>query len=131
MPRPKKPDALKIITGSRRPRAQGGAVFAPLDALPPAPEWLPGGRAVAAWSRLGGVLVAQGQLTHAGLGPLAVLASVLGTIENASAAGRMALPQMRVARLLLADFGLQPGRELPPGPARSPGNAFAGRGRRG
>jgi phage terminase small subunit len=111
MPRPKKPHAFKLISGSRRIErtAPEGVQIAPLDAPPPPPEWLLDDAAVEEWHRLAGLLTANRMLGALDLGTLAHLCAVHGQIVACYLAGvppKAAL--VAVYTTMAGAFGLTP-----------------------
>jgi hypothetical protein len=128
----RKPEHLKLISGTARPdRAARAPIveLTPLAEVPTAPAFLPNGHAVAEWRRLAPVLTAN-NLLHAGnLHALALLCGLHGRIVQLWAAGEA--PQAAVVgqiRALLADLGLS-GMRLPPAPP-GPRNRFSLHGRK-
>lgn len=132
MPTPRKPPALKSISGSREPSSP--ALELPmLTAVPPAPDWLPNAHAVNEWNRLAAILVNNGLLTEAGMSALAVLCALFGKIQQLYTAGESPTGHMIAQyRALANDFGLTP---VAQGKVRradlsSADNRFAANGRR-
>jgi hypothetical protein len=128
MPTPRKPPALKAISGSREPSPP--MIELPvLPTVPAAPSWLPNAHAVNEWDRLAAMLVANGMLTDGGLTPLAVLCSLAGKIVQLNAAGESPTGHMIAQyRGLCNDFGLTPVAQGKVRPAAAPvaeGNRFA------
>lgn len=132
MPYPRKPPALKAISGSREP----SPVVVPLPVIaspPPAPEWLTGA-AVDEWNRLTRILTAHQLLTEGGVGALAVLCALYGDIQqqyiNGESPTAKAIGQFRG---LVNDFGLTPiaqGKVKPAAGGDAAGNRFAKFGQR-
>lgn len=134
---PRKPTQLRLLAGTLRkgdPTAAGSRVELPLlDRVPDPPDWLPNAHAVAEWSRLAQILVANRLLTEGGLSALGMLCALHGKIVQLYAAGQAPTGALVAAwRCLTNDFGLTPaaqGRVRPGGP-EPVGNKFANRGRR-
>ncbi len=134
MPRPKKPDHLKLIDGSRQPMESGPQVnFDCVDDVPPAPDWLPNAHAVREWDRLAPILHANRLLTQAGLSPLGMLCALHGKIVQLYAAGESPTGHMLAQyRNIVNDFGLTPvaqGKVRPLGEEKKV-NRFGGNGKR-
>ena len=100
----KKHGNLKLIAGTnRRDRAApDSAALPPLDAVPPAPSWLPAGHARHEWSRLAPVLHANGLLSEGNTGTLAHYCSLSATLVQAWSCG-----SVPTAALISAFRGLQ------------------------
>lgn len=108
MPQPRKPPALKAISGSREP-SPPQVDFPKVETVPAAPDWLGNAHAVNEWNRLAPILVANGLLTEGGLSVLAVLCSLYGKIVQLTAAGESPTGHMIAQyRALANDFGLTP-----------------------
>lgn len=120
MPRPKKANHLKIISGSRRIErgAPEGVQIAPLDAPPPPPEWLLDDAAVEEWHRLAGLLTNNRMLSMLDLGTLAHLCAVHGQIVACYLAGITPKASLvAVYSSMTGAFGLTPatrGKLAPP-----------------
>ena len=111
MAKPRKPTALKLLSGTERPdRARIDSSKLPLlDNVPLAPDWLPNAHAIKEWDRLAKILTANKLLTEAGLSALAMLCALHGRIVQLYADG--GLPTATMASTLRAmhnDFGLTP-----------------------
>lgn len=133
MPYPKKPKALKLITGSRQPDDGRGVDLPPVESIPQPPDWLPNGHAIKEFNRLAPILHNNRLLTDAGLMPLAHLCALHGKILQLYAAGEAPTGALLGQyRALSNDFGLTPvaaGR-VSPGGTDKPGNRFSRNGRR-
>lgn len=134
---PRKPLALKLISGTDRRDRRAPAPMIPLpavDAVPEPPDWLPNAYAVAEWHRVAPILVANRLLTEAGLSALGMLCSLHGKIVQLYSAGASPSGHMLAQwRNLSNDFGLTPGSRVRPVAAPAPGapaNRFAQRGKR-
>ncbi|OZI64608.1 hypothetical protein CAL20_02855 [Bordetella genomosp. 4] len=137
MPRPRKPDHLKVVSGTDQPCRMDGpnAVELPLvDDIPPAPEWLINPAAVEEWNRLARILYANKLLTEASLTSLAHMCALHGKIRQLYAAGEAPTASMIGAlRAYQNDFGLTPvaqGKVKPSGEVPA-ANEFAKNGRPG
>src|SRR5690606_13542567 len=111
MANPRKPAALKVVAGTDRPDRQGAdPIDLPLVSdIPEAPGWLPNQHAKAEWSRLAEILHNNGLLTEAGLGPLAVLCALHGSIVQKWSAGVEPTGHMLAQyRVPAGVFGLTP-----------------------
>lgn len=133
MPTPRKPPALKAISGSREP-SPPVLELPTLASVPAAPGWLPNAHAVNEWDRLAAILVNNGLLTEAGMSALAVLCALFGKIQQLYAAGESPTGHMLAQyRALANDFGLTPvaqGRVKRTEAGVNPANRFASNGRR-
>ena len=135
MANPRKPSALKVVAGTDRPDRKGAdPIDLPLvSEIPEAPEWLPNKHAEAEWNRLAGILHANGLLTEAGLGPLAMLCALHGKLVQLWSAGETPTGHMMAQyRALVGEFGLTPVAQgkVKPSEQKAQGNKFAGNGRR-
>lgn len=134
MPRPRKPNPLKVVAGTDRPDRVQVVVDLPLASdVPAAPDWLPNAHAVKEWDRLAPILHANRLLTEAGLSALGQLCALHGKVVQLYAAGEAPVASM-VSQLrgLLNDFGLTPvaqGKVRPNGNTEKPGNAFTALGK--
>jgi len=111
MSAPKKPRALKVVSGTLRPcRDEKGGVELPIVSdVPAAPDWLPNAHAVKEWNRLAPILVANKLLTEGGIGPLGNLCALHGKMVQLWAAGEAPVASMIAGyRNLINDFGLTP-----------------------
>ncbi|MFW8567056.1 hypothetical protein [Orrella sp. 11846] len=134
MANPKKPTKLKVVAGTDRPDRHGAdPIDLPLvDEIPESPSWMPNRFASDEWDRLARILHANGLLTEAGLGPLAMLCALHGKIVQLWMAGETPTGHLLAQyRALVGEFGLTPVAQGKVRPAeRSPtGNAFANNGR--
>ena len=135
MPGPsRKPEHLKMAAGTSRPdRPPLPSVELPIiDALPPAPDWLPNAHSVKEWERLGPVLVANKLLTDGGLSAFGMLCALHGKLVQLWSAGESPTGHMLAQyRNLINDFGLTPvaqGKVKPLG-KESDANPFARNGK--
>lgn len=131
---PKKPNALKVIDGSRQPMdAEPLVNFECLDEVPPAPDWMPNAHAIKEWNRLAPILHKNRLLTEAGLSPLGMLCALHGKIVQLYAAGESPTGHMLAQyRNIVNDFGLTPvaqGKVKPLGEEKKV-NRFGGNGKR-
>jgi len=136
MPGPgKKPANLKMVAGTeRKDRAINSGVDLPvLDAVPPAPDWMPNSHAIKEWDRLATILTANKLLTEGGLSALGMLCALHGKIVQLYAAGEAPTASLAgTLRNMVNDFGLTPvaqGKVKPVGDSDK-GNKFAGNGKR-
>jgi len=136
MPGPgKKPANLKMVAGTeRKDRAINSGVDLPvLDAVPPAPDWMPNSHAIKEWDRLATILTANKLLTEGGLSALGMLCALHGKIVQLYAAGEAPTASLAgTLRNMVNDFGLTPvaqGKVKPVGDTDK-GNKFAGNGKR-
>lgn len=135
MPRPRKPQQMKVVAGTDQPcrRSEAGIDHKAVSALPDAPDWLPNAHAVKEWNRLGPLLVRVNLLTDAGLSAFGQLCALHGKIVQLWAAGEAPTGHMMSQyRALINDFGLTPvsqGKVNPTG-EKPKGNAFANNGKR-
>jgi len=94
MARPRKPDHMKVVSGTDQPcrreaNSAAAQTPAPLVAdIPPAPDWLPNAHAVKEWNRLCAIMVELELLTDAGLTTLGHLCALHGKIVQLWAAGQ-------------------------------------------
>ena len=135
MANPKKPRALKVVSGTVQPsRDEKPSVdLPPVSQVPAAPDWLPNAHAVKEWDRLAPILVANKLLTEAGLSALGMLCALHGKLVQLWSAGEAPVASMVAQyRNLINDFGLTPvaqGKVKPVGEEPA-GNKFANRGKR-
>ena len=113
MSRQRKPQALKIISGTdqpcRRLESEAVQVEEPLAEVPSAPDWLPNGHALKEWNRIAPILVANKLLTESSLQTLGVLCAVYGKIVQLYSAGESPIAsQLAQYRGLAAEFGMTP-----------------------
>lgn len=132
MPARRKPDHLKLLTGTFRPdrAAPTGANLPPLTETPPPPDWLPNAHAVREWKRLVPFLIGARLLTETALSALGHLCALHGKLVQLWSAGETPTGHLvSQYRLLAADFGLSllGQQKLKPGPtpADRDGNPFA------
>lgn len=85
----RKPDHLKVITGTARPdRALPPKPALPaLEGVPPAPDWLPNAFAANEWRRLAPVLVANRLLHDGNVNVFGQLCALHGRLVQMWAAG--------------------------------------------
>ena len=135
MANPKKPRALKVVSGTVQPsRDEKPPVdLPPVSQVPAAPDWLPNAHAVKEWDRLAPILVANKLLTEAGTSALGMLCALHGKLVQLWSAGEAPVASMVAQyRNLINDFGLTPvaqGKVKPVGEEPA-GNKFANRGKR-
>jgi phage terminase small subunit len=135
MANPRKPRALKVVSGTVQPcRDQKPlAELPPVLNVPKAPDWLPNAHAKKEWNRLAPILVANKLLTEAGLSAFGMLCSLHGKLVQLWSAGEAPVASMVAQyRNLVNDFGLTPvaqGKVSPVGESK-PENRFAQRGKR-
>jgi phage terminase small subunit len=135
MANPKKPRALKVVSGTVQPsRDEKASVELPVvGEVPKAPDWLPNAHAVKEWERLAPILVANKLLTEAGTSALGMLCALHGKLVQLWAAGEAPVASMVAQyRNLINDFGLTPvaqGKVKPVGEDQG-ANKFANRGKR-
>lgn len=137
MPRPRKPQQLKVISGTDQPcrRDDTPSLFQeePLELQPDPPAWLVNPYAQAEWRRLCPILVANKLLTESSLQSLGVLCAVYGKIVQLYAAGESPIAsQLAQYRGLAAEFGLTPlsQAKMKPAAPSEKKNRFSGYGRR-
>jgi len=86
----RKPDSLKLVTGTFRPdRAAPGPALPALDAVPERPSWLTDVNAVKEWQRLVTVMAANKLLNAGNVGLLAQLCALHGLLVKIWAAGNV------------------------------------------
>ena len=131
MARPRKPNNLKLLAGSRRIDETPGLELPAVETLPAAPDWLPNSQAVTEFDRLAKLLSANGLLTEGNIPALTVLAALYGSITQIYRGGSVPtgalISQFRAS---CSDFGLQPAHShkvTPVGTKKS--NAFANNGK--
>ena len=135
MANPKKPPALKMISGTKRKdRDSAPVVELPLvESIPPPPDWLPNAFAVDEWNKNVSILMANGLLTEAGLMPLANLCALQGKVIQLYRAGETPTASMiSTLRNLQNDFGMTPVSQSKAGGVvdKKPANKFANNGQR-
>jgi phage terminase small subunit len=135
MANPKKPRALKVVSGTVQPsRDEKPTVeIPPVLHVPSPPDWMPNAHAIKEWNRLAPILVANKLLTEAGLGAFGQLCALHGKLVQLWAAGEAPVASMVAQyRNLINDFGLTPvaqGKVKPVGEEPA-GNKFSQRGKR-
>ena len=126
MPRPRKPDHLKLVSGTAQPcRMQQAAPLGDvLDSAPPAPDWLPTGHATKEWLRLAPILVANRLLTDMSLSAFGHLCALHGKLAQLWAAGETPRASLVAQYKGLIDaFGIPPlsaGKLRPAGDRKRP-----------
>jgi phage terminase small subunit len=135
MSKPRKPTALKVISGTdRKDRDVPNAVTLPLVSdIPEAPSWMPNAHAVKEWDRLASILYHNNLLTDASLTTLGILCSLFGKICQLYSAGESPTGHMIAQyRGLANDFGLTPVAQgkVRAGEKDKTGNKFANNGRK-
>lgn len=110
MPRPKKPNHLKVVRGTDQPcRMKADEVeFDPVAEVPEPPEWLTA-HAQNYWRRVAKVLTANKVLTEGDLEAMAVMCVLFGKIRQMSEAGvDMSASLINALRAYQGEFGLTP-----------------------
>jgi phage terminase small subunit len=109
MPRPKKPNALKVLSGSRRIDKSPSITLTPVDEVPAPPAWLPNEQAAKEFTRQARLLQANGLLNEANLSPLAIVSATFGSIVAIYERGEVPTAAMVAQyRAGCGDFGLTP-----------------------
>lgn len=109
MPARKKPNHLKVLSGSRRIDDHQTVDLPPVSEIPPPPDWLPNAFAVREWNRLAPILFDNGLLTEASLSTLGVLCSCYGELAKQYSAGLSPTGHLVAQyRNLINDFGMTP-----------------------
>lgn len=108
MPNPKKPTALRVLTGnpSKRPLPEAEPEFIPASAT--APDWLQG-EGLVQWNKLAPQMALNNLLNATSVEPLATYCDLLGAYIESRRAGEM--PDMRIfnsLRLMAKEFGFTP-----------------------
>ncbi|PSJ18341.1 P27 family phage terminase small subunit [Nitrosomonas supralitoralis] len=108
--RPRKPQTLKIVSGTaRNDRLTESVKFPLIVDMPVSPDWLPNAYAVNEWNRLVPLLMANKLLTEGALSALAILCSLHGKIVQLYSTGDTPTGHMiSQYRNLINDFGLTP-----------------------
>jgi hypothetical protein len=122
----RRPDHLKLLSGTaRRDRMSPVKPTLPaLNGVPPAPSWLPVGRATTEWARLAPILSANRMLTDGNLDVLAHVCSLhakLAQIWESDIVPTAAL--LNAYRGLMGELGLL-SMKLPMASAEKPPNRF-------
>ena len=127
MPRPKKPNALKVLSGSRRIDKHPSIAMPLVDEVPPSPAWLPNEHAAQEFERLAKILKANGLLNEANASPLAVVAATFGCIVATYERGEIPTAAMiSQYRAGCGDFGLTPATQVRiPAPIMKTENKFS------
>ena len=135
MANPKKPNHLKVISGTNRKDREAESVIEhPLvENVPVAPDWLSNIHAKKEWDRLSPILHANKLLTQAGLMAFGHMCSLHGKLVQLWAAGESPSGHLLSQyRNLINDFGLTPvaqGKIKPMG-GDKPGNKFSKNGKK-
>ncbi len=134
MPNPKKPPALKAISGTSRPDRDSGAVVdLPLvSEYPNPPDWLPNHFAVEEWHRVVPILMANKLLTEAALSAVGHMCALDGKLRQEYAAGITPTGSLlSILRGYQNDFGLTAVSQgkVKVGNESAVGNKFASNGR--
>lgn len=111
MPNIKKPDHLKVVSGTDQPCRMNadGFEWVGIKKLPRCPDWLPNAHAANEWKRLGAVLIANGLLSEASIGAFGQLCALHGKLVQLYAAGECPNSSMiQQYRGLIGEFGLTP-----------------------
>ncbi len=129
MPRPKKPSAWKVISGSRRVERgpSAGVQVEPLTTPPDPPYWLTDSAAVQEWHRLAPMLTHSRILTMLDLAVLGHLCQLHGVLVSSYIAGCHPKASMIAAYTTLAGaFGITPAMrsKVAQSPAPSSANPF-------
>jgi phage terminase small subunit len=134
---PKKPAALKVISGTNQPcrAAPPPAVELPAVIVVPAPpKWLKNKHAVDEWKRLAPILTANKLLTEGGLSAFGHMCALHGAVIQLWMANETPTASMiSTLQSMINDFGLTPvaqGKVKPNGGEEKKGNKFAGNGKR-
>ena len=111
MANPRKPQGLKVISGTQRPDREPAQLeqVEVLETVPAPPDWLPNAHAKKEWERLAAILVDHRLLAAADLPAFAHLCAVHGKMVQLWSAGEAPTGHM-VAQFnaLAAAFGLAP-----------------------
>ena len=127
MARPRKPNSLKVLNGSRRIETKPSLDLPAVGTLPVAPTWMPNPQAVQEFDRLAEVLSANGLLTEGNVSALAVLAALFGSITQIYRGGSVPTGALiSQYRASCSDFGLTPAsaHKVTPTDTKK-GNAFS------
>jgi len=109
MPRPRKPEVLKLISGTNQPcRVREEVAMPKVDRVPDPPAWLTNPDALEEWDRLAPQLFAVGLLTGPAVSPLAILCGTFGAIVAAMAEGQINSALINSYRAFCGDFGMTP-----------------------
>lgn len=135
MANPRRPTALKVISGtSRKDRDAKAAPTLPAVAgVPDPPDWLPNPQAVEEFNRLASILFSNGLLTEGAVSSLGHLAALHGTIVKQWRVGICPSGHLLAQyRALIGDFGLTPAAafKVKPGGSNPKPNKFASNGKR-
>lgn len=137
MPQVRKPSALKLIDGSRKPDPPGSvSIHLPnLDEVPDPPDWLPSTHARDEWKKLAPLLHRNGLLSESAALSLAHLCAISGKIVQLWNAGETPkgtmLTQMRNLRNDLGLTNLESDKAAISGDQSAPKNPFTELGRPG
>ena len=108
MANPRKPTALRLLSGNpgKRPIPAAEPTYEPCDTT--MPDWLTG-EAAALWDKLAAALHVNGMLTHASKDTLAAYCSVLGAfIDGRRAGGEIDIKLLQQIRMMAREFGFTP-----------------------
>jgi phage terminase small subunit len=112
MSRPRKPDHLKLVSGTDQPcrREPEPEVRVPaLEESPEPPDWLPNAHAVKEWCVLAPIMTANRLLTDANVSALGQLCALHGKLVQLWSAGETPTGHLLAQyRNLINDFGLTP-----------------------
>lgn len=134
---PKKPAALKVISGTNQPcRATSppAVELPPVIDVPPPPKWLKNKHAIAEWKRLAPILTANKLLTEGGLSAFGHMCALHGAVTQMWMVDEIPTASMvSTLQSMINDFGLTPvaqGKVKPNGGEEKRGNKFASNGKR-
>jgi len=131
---PKKPNHLKVLTGSRQPKNENTVDLPLVDEVPKAPFWLPNQHAVDEFNKLATMLHANKLLTEGGVSALGHLCALHGKLVEIWESGECPTGHMLAQyRNLVNDFALPPVAQGKIKSGKSddkPGNKFANNGQR-
>lgn len=108
MANPKKPTALRLLSGNPGNRPIPAAEPSYAQCGTDAPPWLTG-EAVALWGKLASALHVNGMLTHASRDNLAIYVDTLGGYIDSRKAGKeIDVKLIQQIRMLAREFGFTP-----------------------
>lgn len=125
---PKKPNHLKLMSGSRQPLEPAGLQVQVLSDIPEPFDWLQNSHSVREWRRLAPILTSCKLLTDASLGSFGILCSVFGAIVQCTSGGITPKASLLAQyRALAHEFGLTPLSQsrIPIASPKKPPNPFA------